>query len=168
MGRTNSPECVLTLFLARFVVNNWSAANSCARQGSVTRHRDALSQPLQYFSFARAALAADNVNEVFLEGNWSRLLAVAINLDSFAQLIEREPDASSFPCEMIAISLHSRSTISSTCDVRKTVNPRAVSRESKSFSVREAIASTPSKGSSRKNLRAMDQSTRQGKFLLHP
>lgn len=49
----------------------------------------ALCQPLQHFLFARAALAADDVDEVFLEGNWSCLLAVALYLDSFAQLIER-------------------------------------------------------------------------------
>jgi len=45
------------------------------------------------------------------------------------------------PCEMMAMSMQSRSTISSTCEVKKTVRPRAVRRESRSLSVREDLLS---------------------------
>jgi len=50
---------------------------------------------------------------------------------------------------MIAICEHNRSTISSTCEVKKIVAPRAIMLCSIVFSVFAAIASTPSNGSSR-------------------
>src|SRR5713226_7463790 len=53
---------------------------------------------------------------------------------------------------MMATWLHSRSTISSTCEVRKIVAPRAIMRVSMAFSVPAAMASTPSNGSSRNRI----------------
>ena len=52
---------------------------------------------------------------------------------------------------MIPTCEHSFSTISSTCEVRNTVAPRSTQRRSVSRSTRDATASTPSKGSSRKS-----------------
>ena len=36
----------------------------------------ALSEPLQHFLFARAAFTADDVNEIFLQGNLTTVFAV--------------------------------------------------------------------------------------------
>jgi len=61
-----------------------------------TRLREApLCQPLQDFFFPCTALAADDVNEIFFQRDWARvltdeagLLAVVFKSDSLAQLIE--------------------------------------------------------------------------------
>src|SRR6185437_8567023 len=60
-----------------------------------------------------------------------------------------DPCATKRPRWMMATWLHSRSTISSTCEVRKIVAPRAIMFCSIAFSVTAATASTPSNGSSR-------------------
>src|SRR6266849_629686 len=63
-----------------------------------------------------------------------------------------EPWATSRPLWMMATWLHKRSTISSTCEVRKIVTPRAVMRWSIAFNAPAASASTPSNGSSRNKI----------------
>src|SRR5262249_39145198 len=67
------------------------------------------------------------------------------------RIAARDACSTSDPLTMMPTWVQSFSTISSTCDVRKTVDPRATNPASKSRMTREVIASTPSNGSSRNN-----------------
>src|SRR5882762_2099904 len=83
----------------------------------------------------------------------SRVVVLPSALGTPARSSSSEPCATSFPLSMIATWLQRRSTISSTCDVKKMVTPRSVILASRAFNAPAASASTPSKGSSRKRIR---------------
>src|SRR5579863_6196502 len=69
---------------------------------------------------------------------------------------------------MMATWLHRRSTISSTCEVKKMVAPRAIMPCSIDFKVPAAMASTPSKGFvEEEDLRAVNYGGGHGQFFLH-
>ena len=81
-------------------------------------------------------------------------------------ILERAPLANrieracstSLPFTMMPTCVHSRSTISRTCDVRNTVEPRETNPASRSRITREVTASTPSNGSSRNNKSGLGKS----------
>ncbi len=68
------------------------------------------------------------------------------------------PCATNRPCAMTPIDVQSRSTISRMCDVRKIVPPRLTNDWSRSLICRDATASMPSNGSSRKSSRGAGSS----------
>ena len=68
------------------------------------------------------------------------------------------PCATSRPLAMTPMCVDSRSTISRMCEVRKIVPPRATNECSRSLICREATASMPSNGSSRKSRRGAGSS----------
>ena len=93
---------------------------------------------------ARRPLAADQLDEQLLE-------RARAGRRAGADLVDRAPARRSGPCAMTPMCVDRRSTISRMCEVRNTVPPRATNECSSSLICREATASIPSNGSSRKS-----------------
>ena len=99
---------------------------------------------------AARPLAADQLDEELFERALCRCAP--------ARTSSMRPCATSRPSAMTPMWVESRSTISRMCDVRKMVPPRATNACSRSLIWRDATASIPSNGSSRKSSRGAGSS----------